>query len=591
MIHIPYRNLGEVYAVKTASTANGVTTTLLDQKGYDPRGRLIREWHSINGGTPVLVRNTTYDEIERMSQNALGNGVVASAFTYDIQDRLRKINYPANLGTKPFALELQYNAPNVTGATAQYSGNISAARWKHLSSSEQTYYYNYDSYSRLTAGIHGGGNSEQSIGYDSNGNRLTSLTKDGTSYSYAYDANGNTTTDGLRAMTLTYNQLNLPKSVTKGTDNLEYVYDARGNKLAIKVNGIVDKYYTGEIVYTSGRAVDYILTPEGMARPSGGTFAYQYNLTDHLVSVRAVVNQNGTVDQATDYYPFGMAFSTNNLTKNNYLYNGKELQNQTLSSTFFGMYDYGARYYDPAIGRWNSVDPMVEKYYNISSYGYCYGNPLRFIDPDGRDIVITGELNQEALKQLQNKVRGNITISMDDNGKLSFTQNRDKNLRGDAKRLAGIINDNSITVNLKTTAGDKTSMGNLFVGGAFMGNTVTKDASGNVTAITANQEINPNVLGVADDHTKTSGKMIMHEATEAYQGALISKRQGVSSGPSNKVGSVYKEAHNKATPQTPVYQTMYDRSGNKTQDIQQAVRAEWSVINSIGVTKAIQTFK
>ncbi len=84
----------------------------------------------------------------------------------------------------------------------------------------------------MTGGIHSGGNSEQNITYDANGtigslnrtgaeaaglgytysgNRLTSLTKDGTSYSYAYDANGNTTTDGLRAMTLTYNQLNLSK--------------------------------------------------------------------------------------------------------------------------------------------------------------------------------------------------------------------------------------------------------------------------------------------------------------------------------------------------------------------------------------------
>lgn len=187
-------------------------------------------------------------------------------------------------------------------------------------------------------------------------------------------------------MALTYNQLNLPKSVTKGTDNLEYLYDARGNKHAIKVNGTVDKYYTGEIVYTSVRAVDYILTPEGMARPTGGTFAYQYNLTDHLGSVRAVVNQNGTVEQATDYYPFGMAFSTNNLTKNNYLYNNKELQNQTLSSTFFGMYDYGARYYDPVIGRWGSVDPMAEKSRRWSPYNYCYDNPLRFIDPDGKKV-------------------------------------------------------------------------------------------------------------------------------------------------------------------------------------------------------------
>ncbi len=87
--------------MKTASTANGVTTTLLDQKGYDPRGRLIREWHSINGGTPVLVSNTTYDEIERMSQNALGNDILTTAFTYDIQDRLSKINYKTHIISAP----------------------------------------------------------------------------------------------------------------------------------------------------------------------------------------------------------------------------------------------------------------------------------------------------------------------------------------------------------------------------------------------------------------------------------------------------------------------------------------------------------
>ena len=120
---------------ETANTANGVTITILDKKGYDPRGRLTMEWHSVNGGTPVLISSAGYDEMERMSSNAIGNSIVSMAYTYDIQNRLRKINDPANLGTKPFALELQYNSPDVTGATAQFAGNISAARWKHLSGS------------------------------------------------------------------------------------------------------------------------------------------------------------------------------------------------------------------------------------------------------------------------------------------------------------------------------------------------------------------------------------------------------------------------------------------------------------------------
>ena len=49
------------------------------------------------------------------------------------------INNPSSLGTKPFAMELQYNAPNVSGATDQYSGNISAVRWRHNGGGEQSY--------------------------------------------------------------------------------------------------------------------------------------------------------------------------------------------------------------------------------------------------------------------------------------------------------------------------------------------------------------------------------------------------------------------------------------------------------------------
>jgi len=430
MFHLIYRNQGEVYAVKTA---NSVTTTLLDQKGYDPRGRLIREWHSINGGTPVLVSSITYDEIERMNSNALGNSLVTTAFTYDIQNRLRKINDPANLGTKPFALELQYNSPDVTGATAQYAGNISAARWIQQGASGQTYYYSYDSYSRMTGGIHGGGNNEQSIGYDSNGNinaltrtgtqaaglsytysgnRLTSLTKDGTPYSYAYDSNGNTTTDGLRGMSIAYNYLNLPKTVTKGSDVLTYIYDAAGNKLAEKINTTVNNFYTGAIVYKGDKTIDYIQTPTGIVRKVGTDFIRQYNINDHLGNVRAVVNQSGTIEQANDYYPYGLAFSYNNLDKNRYLYNGKEIQNQTLAATFFGVYDYGARYYDPVIGRWNTVDPMAEKYYSFSSFVYCIGNPVRFIDSEGRAVWIPLIIAGKAAVGAGIDITAQITVNM-----------------------------------------------------------------------------------------------------------------------------------------------------------------------------------
>jgi len=206
-------------------------------------------------------------------------------------------------------------------------------------------------------------------------------------------------------MTIAYNYLNLPKTVTKGSDVLTYIYDATGSKLAAKLNSTVNNFYTGAVVYKGDKTIDYIPASTGLIRKVGADFVRQYNINDHLGNVRAVVNQSGTIEQASDYYPYGLAFNYNNLDKNRYLYNGKELQNQTLATTFFGVYDYGVRHYDPVIGRWNSVDPMGEKYYNISSYNYAANNPLLFID-------INGEGPLQFLKSLASSVTAAITVGI-----------------------------------------------------------------------------------------------------------------------------------------------------------------------------------
>ena len=111
-------------------------------------------------------------------------------------------------------------------------------------------------------------------------------------------------------------------------------------------------------------------------------FIVQYHITDHLGSVRAVLNQSMTVLEQNDYYPFGLRRSvSSSATTNRYHYNGKEDISATATT------DYGARQYSAEFCQWLQVDPLAEKNSNWSPYAYCFNNPINYIDPDGRDGI------------------------------------------------------------------------------------------------------------------------------------------------------------------------------------------------------------
>jgi RHS repeat-associated protein len=103
---------------------------------------------------------------------------------------------------------------------------------------------------------------------------------------------------------------------------------------------------------------------------------------DHLGSSTQISDKDANIIQHIEYLPYGENFFERHSTWNTpYKFNAKELDEET------GMYYYGARYYTPDVSIWLSVDPLADKYPNMSSFMYCAGNPVGLIDPDGRSTV------------------------------------------------------------------------------------------------------------------------------------------------------------------------------------------------------------
>ena len=414
----------------THTDSSGYSLTERYTYTYDHSSRLTRVSHQYDNNPSVLLLEHTYDELGRLQTDKLDNGIYATDYAYNIRNWLTGIE-----GGK-FSQSLHYT--DGLGVPC-YNGNISSMTWKSgAGATPRGYKFSYDRLGRLTDAEYGEGPSlsvntnrfnEQVTGYDKMGNILglkrygqTSATgydviddlslsyagnrlkkvadrsttpafnngfefKDGIDLptEYEYDENGNLTKDLNKNITaIQYNCLNLPSRVMFANGNsISYLYDAAGRKLRtvhVLEGDSVTTDYCGNVVYENG-VPQILLTEVGYVSLTDGK--YHYYLKDHQGNNRVVVDEEGTVEEVNHYYPFGGVFSSTGDAQP-YKYNGKELDRKG----GLDWYDYGARYYDAALGRWHVVDPMAEEYYSISPYEYCNNSPIIYIDPTG--MLYTG---------------------------------------------------------------------------------------------------------------------------------------------------------------------------------------------------------
>ena len=437
---------------------------------YDHADRLSKVEHTL-GGAKVTLAAYAYDNLGRLQSKSLhGSDADRQAYAYNVRGWLTGIS-----GTK-FTQNLYYNTGN---GPAKYNGSISSMTWKAgTASTVRGYKSTYDGLDRLlnatygeTAGISTNANrfSENVTGYDKNGNikglqrygqtgasaygLLDNLTftlngnqlsrvEDAVSTAaygtntafvngasaageYAYDVNGNLTKDLNKGITdIQYNVLNLPSTVSfSDGSTITYTYGADGTKLRTvhKIGSTTTTTdYCGNVIYENG-VQKLLLTEEGYITLSDSK--YHYYLKDHQGNNRVVISQSGTVEETSHYYPFGGTFaSAGNVQP--YKYNGKEYD----SKKGLNWYDYGARHYDAALGRFETVDPSAENYFKTSLYAYCGNSPISRIDPTGADWYEDKQGNlrwqegSEALKGYTN-IGSSASIALGNDNYLNFYQN------------------------------------------------------------------------------------------------------------------------------------------------------------------------
>ncbi len=353
---------------------------------YDKKNRL--QLATLHIGSEKISENTyNYDKVDNIT-GINDNNTYYQAYTYDELNRLIGAKGSDNdtRGVRSdYSMTMEYNK-----MSSPVVFNQSISTEKGINFTNNTYLYNQDSQPNAPIQI-----GDMHYTYDAAGNPTSILDANGIGRDMVWDAENRLKEiiDTEKGLFHSYAYDHTGERILKryGTAQSGYVngkdmgtlydfgesYSAYASAYFVESNnGYTKHYYAGATRLVSKLGEDYYENNELV--PTGKEEKEQYfYFQDHLGSSTYITDLNGDIAQYTAYTPYGEMFREyNNVTP--YRFNGKELDTET------GLYYYGARYYNPATALWLGVDPLASKYPGVSPYVYCVGNPVKYVDPDGR---------------------------------------------------------------------------------------------------------------------------------------------------------------------------------------------------------------
>jgi RHS repeat-associated protein len=358
-----------------------------------PDGEVVTNTYDAGGmlsgltGAAAYLTDINYYASAKISNMVYGNGVRTD---YDYYDTAGETDASAGVSYSYRLKQIRvYKSGDLLNLNYEYDKSDNVKVKRDALNANYTETYGYDDLSRLiNASSASYGN--KTFQYDTINNirqkdghtyqydtvNPYKLVNDGR-YSYTYDANGSIIgrSDGRM---IGWDYENRVTTVVTGSNTEGYVYDQQFRRLK-KVNGNISTYYffnDYEEEYTSGvktNTIKYYFANNRRIAEKSTVDGVRYYHQDHLSSSTAVTNASGVLVLRNNYAPYGEDALSQGSASVRYKFTDKEKDQS-------GLYFLGARYYDPEMGRFISVDPI---WAGDNWYSYCCGNPVKYIDPMG----------------------------------------------------------------------------------------------------------------------------------------------------------------------------------------------------------------